>query len=270
MNDTVLQAAYVLHYTDFRDTSFIVESFTLQHGRVSLVARGARSARSKTRALYQPFRPLLLSWAGRSELRTLTGIEDSGAAYQFDNKALACAYYVNELLLRLLGKDQAQPELFAHYVMALSALADESSVEKTLRTFELQLLEAIGILPDLSRCTAEGSAIDPQQQYRFHPANVVAVPLIEKANYGNLKPENTISVRDPSLHADGETVDAGIEISGQALLAMANLELSDPQVCEQAKPLMRQLLNIQLGGKPLKSRELFGALVKPGEPVSEA
>jgi DNA repair protein RecO (recombination protein O) len=269
MNDTVLQAAYVLHYTDFRDTSFIVELFTLQHGRVPLVARGARSARSKTRALYQPFRPLLVTWTGRSELRTLTGIEDSGTAFELDNRALACAYYVNELLLRLLGKDQAQPELFAHYVMALSTLADEAGIEQTLRTFELQLLEAIGVLPDLSRCTAEGQPIDPLLQYRFHPANAVAVPLIEQSTYGYLKPDKLTGARDPSLHADGETADTGIEISGQALLAMANLDFSDPQVCEQAKPLMRQLLHIQLGGRPLKSRELFGALVKPSGAVSE-
>ena len=122
--DTVLQAAYVLHYTPFRDTSFIVDFFTLEQGRIGLVARGARSAKSRTRALYQPFRPVLVTWiAGKGDLHTLTGIEESGPALDMGNSALACGYYLNELVLRLVGKSQAMPELFAHYALALANLS---------------------------------------------------------------------------------------------------------------------------------------------------
>ena len=194
--DTVLQAAYVLHYTPFRDTSFIVDFFTLEQGRIGLVARGARSAKSRTRALYQPFRPVLVTWiAGKGDLHTLTGIEESGPALDMSNSALACGYYINELVLRLVGKSQAMPELFAHYALALANLSAVSGIgvtgggvagggvagsgvagsgvagsgvagsgvsediETILRSFELQLLSALGLLPDFTRL-ADGGKVD--------------------------------------------------------------------------------------------------------------
>jgi len=148
---TSLQPGYILHYREYQDASFIVDAFTLTHGRVSLFARSARQSRPAVRALYQPFRPLLLSWVGSGDLRTLTGIEDSGKALDLQHLRLACGYYINELVLRLLGKDEPNDAVFAYYALALSELAQpELDHEAILRIFELQLLDVMAVLPDFS------------------------------------------------------------------------------------------------------------------------
>ncbi|MFT5046111.1 MAG: DNA repair protein RecO (recombination protein O), partial [Porticoccaceae bacterium] len=171
-----LQAAYILHYREFQESSFIVDAFTLTHGRIALVAKSARNSKPRTRALYQPFRPLLLSWVGAGDLRTLTGIEESGQALDLADAELACAYYLNELVLRLAGKDQPQPTIFAYYSMALDQLASQTiSIQEVLRTFEVQLLDGLGVLPNFAYCTGDGSAVDPSREYRYHPANAIAV-----------------------------------------------------------------------------------------------
>ncbi|MFK7854983.1 MAG: DNA repair protein RecO [Granulosicoccus sp.] len=266
---TSLQAGYILHYTQWQETSFIVDAFTLEHGRIALMAKSARASKPRVRALYQPFRPLLLSWVGAGDLRTLTGIEESGKPMNMADAPLACAYYINELVLRLLGKDQPQAMVFAHYALALSELdSQQVSMEAVLRTFELQLLDALGTLPNLSRCTADGSDIDPDLEYRFHPANAVAVPqhnAEQTAVYGIQKDKTLMGEgdsRNVSLHPDGMTADKGIRVSGATLLAMASLDFTSAAVLEEAKAIMKPLMRVQLGDKPLKSRELFESFVR--------
>jgi DNA repair protein RecO (recombination protein O) len=279
---TSLQPAYILHYTQWRESSFIVDAFTLSHGRIGLLAKSARASKPRTRALYQPFRPLLISWVGSSDLRTLTGIEESGAAFDLASAQLACGYYLNELMLRLLGKDQPQPTVFAHYAMALAELASSAddqaqtdpaghvSMETVLRTFELQLLDALAILPDFTRCTADGRLVEAQHQYHYHPANAVAIPT---ANSHALDEDGTVlgipkmktlmgegDSRNPAVHADGVTRDTGVPVSGRTLLALAALDLTDDAVLAEAKPLMRRILRVHLGDKPLKSRALFESI----------
>lgn len=252
-----LQPAYLLHYTQYQESSFIVDFVTLDHGRVSMLARGARSGRSRSRALYQPFRPLLVSWMGSRELRTLTGIEDSGAALDFDDRALACAYYINELMLRLVGKDQPQPELFAHYVMALSALSapDDapSALEITLRHFELQLLDAVGLLPAFH---AEQGAPAPDGEYRFFPASARAIRLDAPSGVREPIPD-TLRWRD-----DGTTEEDTVDVSGSTLIALQaqSLDGADARILDEAKSLMRRLIRLHLGGRPLQSRSLFPSL----------
>lgn len=278
-NEIQLEPTWLLHHTAYRDTSLIIDLFTLGYGRVSLMARSARSARPAVRALYQPFRPLLISWTGEGDLQTLIGIEEAGRPLDLDNRSLACAWYLNEIVLRLVGKGQAQPVLFAYYAAALAALAAGEHVEIVLRTFELQLLEGLGLLPDLARVTQGGEPIEPDRRYRFHPANAIAIPIdgaVRSAVHGAadavpasgigsprglLKPERRVDEGgDPGWHADGVTADEGIDVSGATLLAMARLDFSEPAVRDEARPLMKRLLREQLGDQPLKSRELFGAL----------
>jgi len=276
--DTVLQAAYVLHYTPFRDTSFIVDFFTLEQGRIGLVARGARSAKSRTRALYQPFRPVLVTWiAGKGDLHTLTGIEESGPALDMGNSALACGYYLNELVLRLVGKSQAMPELFAHYALALANLSAVSGsgvsgrggsdsggsdsgvsedIEIILRSFELQLLSALGLLPDFTRL-ADGGKVDRDQSYRYFPEN--ALTILDVSGQTDLKSGMTT----PDTHPDGVTPDKGIKVSGATLHALALLDFSNSATLAEAKPLMRHVLRTHLGDRPLRSREMFDSLVRP-------
>lgn len=291
MSETALQASYLLHYTPWRDTSFIVDLFTLEHGRIGLMARGARGAKPRTRALYQPFRPLLVSWTGEGELHTLTGIEESGPAVPLEGAALGSGYYLNELVLRLLGKEQPQPELFAHYALALATLAHvavatgpAAAIETTLRTFELQLLETIGVLPDLARCAPGGAAIEPDRRYRFHPTGALAVPLtvggggdasggaddealgIPKRSAAGTRAD---AVAEHGLHPDGVTHDDGVEVTGRTLLDMAALDFASARTREQAKTLMRRLVAGQLDGRPLRSRSMFEALVPPPVRVGE-
>lgn len=281
-----LQAAYILHYREFQESSFIVDAFTLTHGRIALVAKSARNSKPRTRALYQPFRPLLLSWVGAGDLRTLTGIEESGQALDMADAELACAYYLNELVLRLAGKDQPQPTIFAYYSMALDQLASQIiSVQEVLRTFEVQLLDGLGVLPNFAYCTADGSAVDPSREYRYHPANAIAVvtnrPAIvqgsdqesevagqdtnQNAYLGIQKEKHRMGAgdsRNPNIQADGMTPDEGVLVDGSTLIALSELELSDATVLSQAKLLMRQVLRVHLGDKPLRSRELFDSLVR--------
>lgn len=255
MSDSSLCAAYVLHYSVYRDTSFIVDFFTLDHGRVSLMARGGRSGKSNTRALYQPFRPLLISFVGDRELKTLSHIESSGAALELLNEPLACGYYLNELLIRLVAKGQPHPMLFAHYAVALAELADEENLQVVLRTFEMQLLEAIGLAPDFKHCTADSSEVDPDAQYRFFTHNSLAIPVATE----RVMVEKKDPMIEAGLHADGVTLEQGIAVSGKTLHAISNLDFHDESVCREAKVLMRNVLRLHLGERPLKSRTMFSS-----------
>ncbi len=231
-----------------------------------MVARGARRSKPAVRALYQPFRPLLLSWTGKTGLRTLTGVEGSGDSISLEGTSLACAYYLNELVLRLLGKEQRYELLFAHYALALAELANPNIVDEVvLRSFELRLLDGIGVLPNLSRCTADASAIQADAVYSFHPVNAVAVAQNAEDDSGLNQASSRLKGETPEslFHPDGVTPDTPIEVSGSTLIALSQFELNDPNVVAEAKPFMRQLLKLQLGDQPLKSRELYQALT-PG------
>ena len=268
-----LEPSWILHTTARGDTSLVLDLFTLGHGRQALMARSARAARPAVRALYQPFRPLLVSWAGEGAVRTLIGIEEAGegvpggGAHALEGTALACAYYCNELVLRLLGKGEPQAELFAHYSLALAELGAGAEVETVLRTFELQLLGATGTLPDLEFAVRGGARVDPGRRYRYHVANAVAVEVRDETVHGRLKPERRglddgpgIADGDAAWHADGVTPDEGVEVAGATLLAMARLDFDDPVVRAEARPLMKRVLHERLGGRGLNSRALFGAL----------
>lgn len=265
MTDAVsLQAGYLLHYTQYGDTNFIVDFFSFNHGRVSLLAKGARSSKPRTRALYQPFRPLLLSWWGDHELRTLTGIEESGQAHSLDGSALPCGYYLNEIILRLLAKDQPQPTLFAHYGLALSELADNpDNLQPVLRRFELQLLEALGLMPNFAHCRNDGEALVAEERYLFYPSSNQAV-LVPTENEYIAIPKKKIP--DAVYHSDGETLDVGVPVSGKTLIGLAEFDIDDKLVLKEIKPLMRRLLHMHLGDKPLNSRELFTSLTPPPPP----
>ena len=270
MSNTVsLQAGYLLHYTQYGDVNFIVDFFSLDHGRVSLMAKGARSAKPRTRALYQPFRPLLLSWWGNQELRTLTGIEESGASLNLEGAALPCGYYLNELILRLLQKDQPHQSLFAHYALALSQLSDKPDTpEPTLRSFELELLEALGLLPEIAQCRGDGQPICDDEQYLFYPSanQCVLVPNNDTQHIAIPKQNSPQAV----YHPDGQTLDIGVPVSGRTLNRLAAFDIDDNDVLREIKPLMRRLLQMHLGDKPLNSRELFTSLTPPPPPRNQS
>lgn len=220
--------AYVLHTRPYRDSSALVDLLTLEFGLQRAVWRGARGQRRKLSP--QPFVPLLVSLAGRSELKTLTQAEVAGRFALLQGETLFSGLYLNELLVRLLAAGDPQPILFAAYQQALEQLASGVPVEPVLRRFEWQLLDNLGYGFNLT-ADASGKPVDRQQRYIWHATDGLQ-PLPEPLS-----------------------ADAGL--SGEALLAMARDDWSAAGTLRTAKQLMRQALGVHLGDRPLVSRSLF-------------
>lgn len=170
MSKRTEESAFLLHCTPYRETSLVVDLFTRGHGRVAAVAKGAKRPRSALRAVLLQFQPLDVSFSGRGELRTLTGAEWAGGLVAPRGTALLCAFYLNELLIRLLPREDAHPLLFDGYAQALAALAEGSPIDETLRRFEWLLLRETGYAPDLDH-DAENRPIDPARSYAWQPAS---------------------------------------------------------------------------------------------------
>nr|WP_067289517.1 DNA repair protein RecO [Marinobacterium profundum] len=220
------QAAYVLHARPYRDTSLLVDCFTLEHGKISLVARGARRPGSRSRSSIQAFVPLQLSWSGRSELKTLGQAEAVAPPVFLQGRALLCGLYLNELLQRLLQPIDPHPRLYVYYQYALTELLSGQDIEGALRTFERHLLSEIGYALELRD-------LDAHTLYFLRPE-------------GGLRP-----VTAP------REIDRPRCFGGLQLLAIGEDDYSEPQTKRAAKRLMRLALDQMLGGKVLRSRELF-------------
>lgn len=231
----LLQPGYVLHRRPYRDSSLLLELLSPQFGRVGLVARGARQAKSRLHGVLQPFRPLLVSWNGAGELATLTAAEADGPVPWLDGRALMGGLYINELLVRLLHRFDPHPALYAAYHAAVQALDAHAVLEPILRRFEKQLLEEIGYGLVLDHDAEQGRPLDPQCLYVYHllhgPVAVHGAP-----------------VRDALI------------LRGQSLLDLARGEFADETSLREAKRLTRAALAEQLGGRPLVSRRLFSGV----------
>ena len=138
------QPGFVLHSYPYRETSLIVEVFSRDHGRIGLVAKGARRPMSQLRGVLMAFQPLLIDWSGGGEMKTLVRAEWQGGQPLLGGQALLCAYYLNELLMRLLPREDPHPTLYRAYGDALRALAAGEGQEVILRRFELALLQELG------------------------------------------------------------------------------------------------------------------------------
>lgn len=228
-----LQPAYILHTRPYRDSSAIVEALTAEHGRMSLVARGARrrTRGGSDAALLQSFTPLLLSFAGRGEMKTLTASESAGTAKTLRGERLFSGMYVNELLMRLLHRHDPHPTLFAAYDSTLDALALAPQVETVLRRFEFTLLEELGYSFDLHVDGHSGEAVCAEHWYHFH------------SDYGLVARGDNVDPQRPAfIGADLLAIAAG-DYTGEVRLT--------------AKRLLRQVLATYLGDAPLRSRDLF-------------
>jgi DNA repair protein RecO (recombination protein O) len=230
------EPAFVLHSYPFRETSLLVEVFSRQHGRVPLVARGARRPKSAVRGLLMNFQPLSLSWFGKHEVRTLHSAEWQGGQPLLQGTALLCGFYLNELLLNLMVRDDPHEQLFDYYQQTLLRLAHGADLAATLRCFEKHLLQELGYALLLEHEAGSSKSIDPVLSYRY---------MIERG-----------AVRDTG------DADSGLAVSGKTLLDMAADDYSDVQSARQGKQLMRMLLNHHLGGKLLHTRELIKDLTK--------
>jgi DNA repair protein RecO (recombination protein O) len=225
--------AFILHSYPYRETSLLLEVLTRTFGRVSMVARSARSARSPLRGILLAFHPLALSWFGRGEVRTLARAEWIGGHPPLRGEALLCGFYLNELLMRLLPREDPHDALFLRYQETLMRLASESDSAPVLRSFEKGLLKELGYAMTLERDSATGRTIDPARTYAYDPE------------------------RGP-IEVDGTGSEP--RVSGQALLDIARDDYTDPATQQQAKLLMRALINHRLEYRPLRSREIFREL----------
>lgn len=227
-----LQPAYVLHRKEYRETSLLLEVMTADSGRVGLVARGARSGKRASAGLLQPFVPLLLSWRGHGELGTVTGVEGGGVSVPLAGPTLIAAFYLNELLIRLLQRNDPHPELFLAYRQTLQRLtATPGEQEWILRLFEKILLQELGygLLLEHEANNGEPIAADTRYCYVLEHGPIVA----------------------SAAACDG------VPIHGSTLIALECEHGYDAMNLAEAKRLMRTVLAQHLGGKPLHSRELF-------------
>jgi DNA repair protein RecO (recombination protein O) len=233
------QAAYVLHTYPYRETSLIVEAFTREHGRMGLVARGAKRPRSELRGVLQAFQPLTLSWAGMGELKTLVKAEWRGGLALPSGAALLSAFYLNELILKLVPREDAHAALFDAYEAALAALVGDASPAAqavVLRRFELCLLAQLGYALALTREAGTGDPVLPRQRYHYAfdrgPRRGVAEP----------------GTRWPLVR-------------GATLIALAEERYPDAETAAEAKRLMRQVLDHYLEARAIVSRRIVQDLM---------
>jgi DNA repair protein RecO (recombination protein O) len=226
-----LQPAYVLHRRPYRETSVLLDLFTREYGRVSVVAKGVRQARSSSQGLLQAFSPLLISWSGKGELMTMIGAEAQGASAQLRGDCLFAGFYLNELLVCLLQKWDAHPVIYALYEKTLAALQEDALEEKVLRAFEKGLLDELGygLLPKTDAALERAFSADKFYRFSYEQGLVVC-----------------------------DADDTGPSVfSGQSLLAIAREEWEVGDVLRDAKRLMRYLLAPLLGAREVQSRKLF-------------
>ncbi|MEJ2256004.1 MAG: DNA repair protein RecO [Woeseiaceae bacterium] len=227
------QPGFVLHHRPFRDTSQILDLLTRDHGRVAVIARGSRSRRSRLAGLLRPFLPLRVSWVAKSDLGTLTGAETAAAPVLLRGDALLSAYYVNELMLFFLHRDDPQPEVFALYNEVIRALGERPKVAVALREFELELLSLLGYAVTLDH--EAGS----QQQIvgdRFYDYRIEQGPVPVERNSGQMV------------------------FRGSVLRAIGARQFDDDDVLRAAGRLLRDVIAWHLGGKELKSRKVLRAV----------
>ncbi|SFN12213.1 DNA replication and repair protein RecO [Formivibrio citricus] len=232
---TDAQPAFILHQYPYRETSRLLDVFSRDHGRVMLVARGAQRPGSQLRAVLLGFQPVVLSWFGAGEVKTLHSAEWQGGVPQLVGLPLLCGFYLNELLLRLLPRDDPHPVLFSAYFEAirnLACLQQNGAVEPVLRGFERQLLQESGYGMNW-QATSDGVAVESGRQYGFLPGTGIVAARNDLPRY-----------------------------DGSALLAFASADFSSEKTLQQGKLLMRQAFAAILGDAPLHTRQLLIDLQK--------
>lgn len=225
-----LQRCFILHTRPFSETSLLVDVFSELNGKITVVAKGARRPKSHLRGILQPFTPLLLKWSGKSSVSTLTSAEAIGLSIPLIGNKLFSAIYLNEILERVLSPNSPYTQLFFSYIKALSNLAkDETSIEPTLRVFELELLENLGYGVDFLHCYATGSFVDDNMTYLYREQKGF-IASVTRSNFS---------------------------FSGKELKALAYKDFNSLDTLKAAKRFTRVALKPYIGSAPIKSRELF-------------
>lgn len=224
-------AAFLLHAYPYSETSLVIDVFARDYGRIAMLARGARRPRSALRGTLLAFQPLELGWFGAGEVKTLAKAEWQGGLPLPGGKGLMLGYYLNELLLKLLPREDAHPALFDAYYAALSALANGATETAELRRFEKSLLRELGYGLSLDALAGSGEPVIPAERYGYE---------IERG---------VIALDGP--------VPPRLSFAGKTLLDIEADDYSDPRTLSESKLLMRQLLSYYLGKQTLQSRRVF-------------
>lgn len=233
------QPAYVLHARAWRETSLLLEVFSHDFGRVGLVARGVRGARSRLpRALLEPLQSLRLGWTGRGELQTLTAVEPDGVPVVLRGDSLLSALYVNELVVRMVPRNDPHPRLFERYAALLEQLARTPSPAWPLRCFERDLLAAAGYALQLAEAADTGDPVEAAGSYVYIP------------EYGPVRAD------------DGPE---GVRLRGSALLGLESGRCPDAEDLRALRRLMRMLIGVHVGERGLQAWRL---LEGPGQPAA--
>jgi DNA repair protein RecO (recombination protein O) len=266
-----MDRGYILHSYAYRETSLILQAWTEKHGRFGIVAKGVRRPKSANRSLLVPFQPLLLSWFGRGELKTLKVAEPAAPATPLAGESLMSAFYLNELLLKLTSREDPHEALFEAYDTAVTELraisrdphpgplprereksdphpgplprereksdADAGTlrrerVERVLRRFELRLLQELGYAVEMAREAGHGAPIAAEREYFY------------------------VAERGPVAAGEGDAPSNAVRLRGRTLIDLESGNLEDPATAAQAKQLMRLLINHSLNGQELATRSL--------------
>lgn len=233
------QPAFILHHRGYSETSLLLEVLTARHGRIGLIAKGARRANSRLRGNLKPFQRLLIGWSGKGELAVLTDAEPDVPGAVLAGQALYCGFYMNEVLLRLLHRHDPHDAIFETYQTALQRLRADESNEAVLRIFEKHLLRELGYGLVLDRDIADKTPIEAQAVYDY---------VLERG---------PVRLANSELNRPTQ----GVRVRGESLLALSREVMHDPMVLRDAKALMRAALARHLGDRPLHSRKLFRRVV---------
>ena len=241
-----LEPCIILHRRAYRDTSLLLDVFSQTHGRLGLVARGAKRPKARWRGVLEPLRLLRLSWSGRGELRTLTEAEPQHQSRALSGDYLYGAFYAAELILRTTAQHDPHPLLFEQFLQLLASLAQLSSpspMAPKLRRFERDLLAELGYGLLLDVETNSGKPVRANAQYLYHP-------------------EHGVRASD----ARPQTVE--VAISGEALLALANDNIQPGEHAKAQQRLLAAALAPHLGDKPLRSAQTLRALKRLQQPAN--
>ena len=236
-------AAYVLHHYDWSESSLIVDLFTRDAGRVAVAAKGAKRPTSNLRAVLMPFQRIAVSFGrtarddAASDIHNLRGAEWGGGAPRVGGEALLAGFYLNELLMKLLARDDPHPALWDFYAATLPRLGgDEESA--ALRAFELILLAETGHLPDMARITSTQQSVEAARRYTLRPE----AGLIDARS------------------GDDSAITGAHFAALQAALAARDLDALRAACRPVVQPLrrcLRHCLAYHLGGAPLRTREVM-------------
>lgn len=236
------QPAYVLHARSYRETSLLLECLTREHGRLGVVARGVRGERSRLRrAQLEPFQPLLMDLLLRGEMATLTAVEAIGTPQRLPGDAGLAGLYLNELVVRLTGRQDPSAGLFDTYARTLARLSAGESLAWSLRRFERDLLEAIGYGLQLQYEADTGEALQPDAFYRYR-------------------------VEQGALRCAAGSAQA---MRGRDLLALEQDCMPDNAGLKSLRDMMREIIRFHLGGGELRAWRVL-AMAMSGRPGGSA